>query len=78
MIDLADDHYPIDISHARDELGWEPKHRLRDTLPEIVDRLKRDPKKWYEINSLPVPEEAEPKDVRQAEQLFIDHMFNQK
>ena len=34
MIDLADDHYDLDISRARTLLGWEPKHSLRETLPE--------------------------------------------
>lgn len=60
MIDLADDHYPIDIARARQKLGWEPKHRLRDTLGEMVARLKRDPKRWYQINGLPTPEHLQP------------------
>ena len=59
MIDLADDHYAADISHARNKLGWDPKHRLRDTLPAIVESLKRDPRRWYKINGLPLPETIE-------------------
>jgi nucleoside-diphosphate-sugar epimerase len=55
MIDLADAHYPVDISRARQELGWDPKHRLRDTLDEMIKRLKQNPVHWYETNGLPAP-----------------------
>lgn len=58
MIDLADAHYEVDISHARTRLGWEPRRRLRDTLPEMIAYLERDPAGWYALNKLPVPEEA--------------------
>lgn len=57
MIDLADDHYPIAIDHARQSLGWEAMHRLRSTLPEMVGRLKRDPSGWYRTNKLEAPRE---------------------
>lgn len=63
MIDLADDHYPVSIARARSRLGWEPKHRLRDTLPEMAAALLRDPPYWYQINGLTLPDrekEAEP------------------
>lgn len=56
MIDFADDHYPIDITHAREDLGWEPVNRLRDTLPSMVRTLKQDPRRWYEVNGIPAPE----------------------
>lgn len=52
MIDLADDHYALDISRARKMLGWKPKQSLRDTLPKMVQALKADPVKWYEENKL--------------------------
>lgn len=55
MVDLADAHYAVDIAHARQALAWNPKHRLRDTLPEMVRRLKANPRRWYEINQLPYP-----------------------
>ncbi|MFC0134181.1 DNA polymerase III subunit epsilon [Massilia eurypsychrophila] len=55
MIGLADDHYEIDIGHARKLLGWEPKRRLRDTLPAMVDMLKRDPPAWYRRNGIALP-----------------------
>jgi len=57
MVDLADAHYPVAIGHARERLGWEPKHCLRETLPEIIRRLKLDPRKWYEKNGLSWPED---------------------
>jgi nucleoside-diphosphate-sugar epimerase len=57
MVDLADAHYPVVIGHARERLGWEPKHTLRETLPEMIRRLKEDPPKWYERNGLSWPED---------------------
>lgn len=59
MIDLADDHYPIAIDHARNTLGWEPRHKLKATLPAIIQGLKDNPKRWYEENGLKVPSELE-------------------
>jgi nucleoside-diphosphate-sugar epimerase/uncharacterized membrane protein len=52
MIENADDHYEIDISRARRLLGWEPRHKLTGTLPEMIRRLKADPTGWYEKNKL--------------------------
>jgi nucleoside-diphosphate-sugar epimerase len=56
MIDLADAHYPVDIERARQELGWNPKHRLRNTLKEMIARLAHDPVRWHKTNGLPLPE----------------------
>jgi nucleoside-diphosphate-sugar epimerase len=56
MVDLADAHYPVVIGHARERLGWEPKHTLRETLPDMIRRLKQDPRKWYDMNGLSWPE----------------------
>jgi nucleoside-diphosphate-sugar epimerase len=55
MVDLADQHYPVAIGRARAKLGWEPKHRLRDTLDDIITTLKEDPGEWYRENGLPAP-----------------------
>jgi nucleoside-diphosphate-sugar epimerase len=60
-IDLADAHYPVEIERARERLGWEPTHRLRATLGEMISRLKRDPRRWYETNKLNWPEEEREK-----------------
>lgn len=55
MISLADDHYELDTSLARDKLGWAPRHSLREELPLMVDVLKRDPEQWYRHNKLTLP-----------------------
>ncbi|GHB87528.1 NAD-dependent epimerase/dehydratase family protein [Persicitalea jodogahamensis] len=55
MIDRADDHYELDISRARTLLDWQPKHRLIDTLPLIISKLKKDPIQWYRENNLDLP-----------------------
>lgn len=55
MVALADDHYALDTRRARDLIGWEPRHRLKDELPTIVARLKDDPVGWYQTNGLTAP-----------------------
>ncbi|WP_300441188.1 NAD(P)-dependent oxidoreductase [Christiangramia sp.] len=52
MIDRADDHYELDISRAKEYLGWQPKHRLMDSLEKIIADLKRNPEEWYKKNNL--------------------------
>ena len=52
MVNLAGDHYALDISRAKKLLGWEPKHRLLDQLPVIIDLLKKHPDQWYRQNGL--------------------------
>lgn len=52
MIDLADDHYEVDISNAKHALGWTPAHSLRSTIPKMISSLKADPAKWYVENDL--------------------------
>lgn len=55
MIDLASDHYELDISKADRLLGWRPTHRLIDTLPKMVESLKRDRAAWYRRQGLEAP-----------------------
>lgn len=62
MIDLADQHYPVDLREARQKLGWEPRHTLRATLPAMIQNLKSDPRRWYEENGLPLPKELAPQE----------------
>jgi nucleoside-diphosphate-sugar epimerase len=62
MIDLADDHYALDISRARNFLGWEPRCSLRATLPKMISALKADPPGWYRANKLEPP--SWPQDVK--------------
>lgn len=55
MIDLADNNWTLDISRAKKYLGWQPKHRVYDELKTMIDFLKKDPLKFYEINMLKAP-----------------------
>lgn len=55
MIAMADDHYALDVHRARDLLGWEPQHRLKDDLPGMVTALKKDPAGWYKTNHVTPP-----------------------
>ena len=55
MIDLADDHYALDISRAREQLQWEPQHSLRAMLPPMVTALQANPDVWYRENRLTPP-----------------------
>lgn len=59
MIDLADDHYPVDTSKAEQLLGWRAQHTLSETLPRIVKALCANPEDWYREHDLPDPENAE-------------------
>lgn len=56
MIRLADDHYELDVRRARELLGWEPRHRLKDELPGMVRAFKADPAAWYERNGIDPPD----------------------
>ena len=67
MIDLADDHYELDTTRAKNELHWQPKRRLRDTIPRMTDALLSDPERFYRENKLqgkpphrPAPEKSPP------------------
>lgn len=55
MIDLADDHYELNIDRAKRLLGWEPKRSLENTLPVMIEDLKKDPAAWYKKNGLQMP-----------------------
>lgn len=55
MIDMADDHYALDVKRAESWLGWRPKHRLQDELPAMIANLKRDPLGWYQRNGITPP-----------------------
>lgn len=68
MIDLADDHYELDVARARAVLGWEPRRRLGATLPRMVEALRSDPVGWYRENKLEVPESLEKQVERRPEE----------
>lgn len=55
MAEMADDHYALDTSRARQLLGWEPQHRFKDELPRLTQALKDDPPAWYRRNGVTPP-----------------------
>jgi nucleoside-diphosphate-sugar epimerase len=57
MVRMADDHYALDVSRAERLLGWTPRHRLMERLPDMVEALRRDPAGWYARNGVPPPPE---------------------
>lgn len=67
MIDLADEHYALDITRARELLGWSPRHSLRETLPRMVTALKTDPEGFYRTNKLEGTPPHQEAGVRAAE-----------
>lgn len=55
MVDRASDHYDLDISTAREQLDWSPQHSITDTIPEMIDHLRRDREGWYAENGMRPP-----------------------
>ena len=55
MVDIADDHYELDIARARQLLGWNPQRTLRETLPKMAAALEAEPALWYKENDLSAP-----------------------
>lgn len=55
MVELADDHYELDISRAESMLGWRPRQSLRRALQAMTARLRADPAGWYQRNKIPLP-----------------------
>jgi nucleoside-diphosphate-sugar epimerase/uncharacterized membrane protein len=56
MIDLASDHYELDISRAQHLLGWRPRHAIMDGLEALIANLKADPAAWYRANKITPPD----------------------
>ncbi|NDV90074.1 NAD-dependent epimerase/dehydratase family protein [Alteromonas sp. 345S023] len=59
MIDLASQHYHLDISRAKAQLDWQPKHRIYDKLKTLTSNLKSDPSTWYKKNGITRPDWVE-------------------
>ncbi|MCH8686766.1 vitamin K epoxide reductase family protein [Pedomonas mirosovicensis] len=78
MVRMADDHYALDITRARQWLGWEPKHRLKAELPKMVAALKRDPIGWYKANGVTPPESLEAAADAAAETAGHPHDLTQR
>lgn len=56
MIDLASDHYDLDIDRAQQQLDWSPTHNIYDGLEVLVENLKEDPVRWYNQNHITPPD----------------------
>lgn len=52
MVWIADQNFELDISLAEKLLNWKPKKRLRNELIAMIDRLKKNPRKFYKENGL--------------------------
>lgn len=79
MVELADDHYELDISRARKLLNWEPQNKLRQKLPAMVSELRNNPVQWYKRNKIPVPlwlEESPGQDVPSASVMADYHALD--
>lgn len=55
MIDLADQNFTCVCKNAKEHLQWQPKYFVGDVLPKMIDFLKEDPLKFYDINGLTKP-----------------------
>lgn len=55
MVDRASDHYDLDIATAREQLGWNPRHTVATTIPDMIERLRSDRDGWYAENGMRPP-----------------------
>lgn len=56
LIDLASDHYALDIGRAKSLLDWQPVNFIADRLPVMIAGLKKDPVAWYKRNGMRPPD----------------------
>jgi nucleoside-diphosphate-sugar epimerase len=59
MIDLADDHYALNVMRARAHLDWQPLRTLDLVVTKMVTALKADPVRWYQDHGLEGTPQAE-------------------
>ena len=78
MIDLADDHYELDINRARKLIDWTPKHTLIDVVPYMVKALKADPPGWYRDNKLNAAQVAAARAGAEQEMTSMDAAAHHK
>ncbi len=78
MVDLASDHYELNLSALKSRLDWRPKHRLLDELEALITNLKKNPLEWYRANGIhpPVWMQDAPEASLNAEQLRVAHESN--
>ena len=82
MVDMASDHYALDIRRAHSKLSWMPKKSVLETLPKIIANLKEDPISWYKRNRISPPDWMEAAaDVHQNPQKLrekFDRLYSEK
>lgn len=78
MIDMASDHYALDISKARHLLDWEPQESITEKLPVLIDNLKADPLGWYRTNGITPPPWLEAADARAGDAEGVRAAHEQK
>lgn len=78
MIEMASDHYELDIQKIETALGWSPKHRIQTSLIKLIDNLKADPVKWYKNNNIKIPAwfRAAKEQQQNPEQLRVQYEEN--
>lgn len=77
MVEMASDHYALDISQAKKLLDWQPEHRLEDSLPKMVKHLKKDPLAWYKANDITPPEWMESAEAKDKNPEKIRQQYEQ-
>ncbi len=50
MVRYAGEHYEIDSSRTREELGWAPEHSLQRDLGAILARARQTPEEFHALN----------------------------
>ena len=85
MIDLASDHYDVDITAAKHTLGWHPRHDVYHGLEALISSLKQDPAAWYKRHAITPPDfvasadetQQNPHDIREKHEAFYRHAHRQ-
>lgn len=75
MIDLASQHYALDIGYAEKTLGWRPQKRLAEVLPQMIKTFLQDPQRWYKAHKIhePVWMESADEQNRNSQELRRDY-----
>ncbi len=51
MIEFADEHYQFNLNATREQLNWMPEHELKNDLPSMIHRAKKNATEWKNLNS---------------------------
>ncbi|MGD9683712.1 MAG: NAD-dependent epimerase/dehydratase family protein [Candidatus Obscuribacterales bacterium] len=60
MVDLAEDHYDLDVGKARRYLQWEAEHLVVDCVGTMIAGLKEDPEVWYSHHGMALDRTGSP------------------